>query len=329
MNLLENADYLPVQLDPLGQRVLFVRLDAAQRVQASFLDERVLSGVTDGAWVPWQVVIAAGAGRSGAAPAHAIFHIGHCGSTLLSRVLDAAPGLQALREPLPLRTLAEAWETRGDIASRFGERTAAAMLDALWAFWSRPTAGGRQVVIKATSSCNGLVAPVLQRHPRTRVVLLDMPLRPYLAAMLKSASSLQDGVAAAAGRLRHLHRAGFAQVGALHAMSPLQQCAMGWWAEQVRFDALAQSHGPAVLRLGFDALLDSRTPALRSIAAHLGLGGDAVEHMLGSAAWTRYAKAPEHGYGQADRAHDLALSEHRYAGEIESAIRWLDGVRAA
>src|SRR3546814_19085261 len=39
-------------------------------------------------------------------PLHWLFHIGHCGSTLISRLLDVLPGLLGLREPLPLLELA-------------------------------------------------------------------------------------------------------------------------------------------------------------------------------------------------------------------------------
>ena len=40
-------------------------------------------------------------------PIHFIFHSGHVGSTLLSRLLEEVPSQLGLREPLPLRSLAE------------------------------------------------------------------------------------------------------------------------------------------------------------------------------------------------------------------------------
>ena len=41
---------------------------------------------------------------------HFIFHTGHVGSTLVSRLLDETGDVLSLREPLPLRTLADAMD---------------------------------------------------------------------------------------------------------------------------------------------------------------------------------------------------------------------------
>lgn len=88
-----DPEFLPFKLDLVARRVLLVRLTAQQRRDAAFLDERALPPGVDGGWLPldaWQA-------HGDVAPADAIFHIGHCGSTLLSRLLESWPRLQALR----------------------------------------------------------------------------------------------------------------------------------------------------------------------------------------------------------------------------------------
>ena len=50
--MLHDAAFMPFRLDAVGRRMLFVRLDRAQRARAAFLDERVLAEKPDGAWVP-------------------------------------------------------------------------------------------------------------------------------------------------------------------------------------------------------------------------------------------------------------------------------------
>src|SRR5688572_14640957 len=176
-----DPEFLPFKLDPVARRVLLVRLTAQQRREAAFLDERALPAGVDGGWLPLEALQL----EAKAPPADAIFHIGHCGSTLLSRLLESWPQLQSLREPLPLRTLAEAWPQLHAPESRLAPQEASRLLQALWTAWSRPLGGQARSVIKATSGCNGLLAPLLDAQPAMRAVLLDMPLRPYLATLLK------------------------------------------------------------------------------------------------------------------------------------------------
>lgn len=321
MTPLDDPDYLPFRLDLVMRRVLLVRLDAAQRYEAAFLDERALSPQVDGGWVNLEQLLST---PTEAAPADAIFHIGHCGSTLLSRLLESWPGVQSLREPLPLRTLAETWPQRNRAESRLSPDDAGRCLDALWSAWSRPAGDGERVVIKATSSCNALVGPLLEGRPEMRAILLDMPLRPYLATLLKSPDSIRDAAAAAADRLCDL-RARCGDEGlVLHALSVPQQCAMGWIAERLRFAALERQHRARVLRVDFERLLAEPEATLARIAAHLELAPEGLAASMHSPAWSRYSKAQSHGYGREDRAHDLTLAIQRHGADIAQAEQWRD-----
>lgn len=315
-----DPEFLPFKLDLIARRVLLVRLTAQQRRDASFLDERALPAGADGGWLPLEALQA-----QAAVPADAIFHIGHCGSTLLSRLLESWPQLQGLREPLPLRTLAEAWPHLHAPESRLSPQEASHLLQALWSAWSRTLATQARSVVKATSGCNGLIAPLLDAQPSMRAVLLDMPLRPYLATLLKSPDSTRDAASAAAERLRDLHARGFGDGVWLHALSLPQQCAMGWLAERIRFAGLAQAHPGRVLRIDFEQLLAQPEATLRAIAAHFALDPAGVSAAMSSPAWHRYAKAQDHGYGREDRAHDLALAMQRHQSEIADGVAWVDG----
>lgn len=318
-----DAEYLPFKLDPIARRVLWLRLNAQQRREAAFLDDRAIPPRADGAWRPLESLIGPDDGDE-APPAHAIFHIGHCGSTLLSRLLDSWPDVQGLREPLPLRTLAEAWPLLDTPQSRLSPRQADDLLRALWRTWSRALPPQRRSIVKATSGCNGLIAFLLAQQPAMRVVLVDMPLRPYLATLLKAPASVHDAAAAAGERLRDLQARGIARDVALHALSLPQQCAMGWLAERLRFDALAQGeHAGRVLRVDFETLLAQPERELRRVAAHFDLDAARVDDALASDEWNRYSKATAHGYGRDDRAHDLALSMQQHAGAIADGEDWV------
>lgn len=319
----DNPEFLPFKLDLVTRRVLWLRLSAAQRAEAAFLDERALPERAEGGWLPLSSLPDA----PPAAPLDAIFHIGHCGSTLLSRLLQSWPELQALREPLPLRTLADAWPARGRPESRLAPEQGPRLLRALSSAW-RPLPPQCRSVIKATSSCNGLIAPLLAVRPALRVLLLDMPLQPYLATVMKSPGATLDAASAAGERLCALRaRLGDAAGDdlALHALSPPEQCAMGWLAERQRFDALARGEcGTRVLRIDFERLLAAPEAVLPQIAAHLQLPDDGVQRALRAPEWNRYAKAQAHRYGRDDRAHDLALAAERFGDEIAAGRTWVE-----
>ena len=91
---------------------------------AIFLDQRALEPGARGAWVPletlWRHMDALDRGYL--APANFIFHTGHCGSTLISRLLDDITPVFGLREPLVLRTLAAGLHGRLWHQHRFRQR---------------------------------------------------------------------------------------------------------------------------------------------------------------------------------------------------------------
>ncbi|HEY0301614.1 MAG TPA: hypothetical protein VGC36_09790, partial [Rhizomicrobium sp.] len=97
----------PQKYDTAHDAVLFVEMSEAGYRAASFLDDRILTPATRGGWMPAAQAEQALRGFADPKPLHFIFHTGHVGSTLLSRLVEEAGGVLGLREPLPLRTLAE------------------------------------------------------------------------------------------------------------------------------------------------------------------------------------------------------------------------------
>ncbi|MCW5579754.1 MAG: hypothetical protein KIS72_00180 [Luteimonas sp.] len=315
---LQDAEFLPFQLDVAQRRVLLLRLTARQRAEAAFLDQRAMPQPPQGAWAPLRAVVDEGLRLPSPAMGW-IFHIGHCGSTLLSRLLQAWPGQQVLREPLPLRTLAAE-----SFQNTLPPADVRVLLEALPRLWARPLDGVQSTSIKATSSCNGLIGGLLETRTGDRAILLSMPLRGYLATLLKSAGAIEDVAASGGERMALLQRA-LPDAVLPPPRSAGEACAMAWLAERLRFDALADA-SERLLRVDFEDLLAAPRAILSSVAAHLRLDPAHLDDAVASPWWNRYAKAGEHAYGAADRAHDQRLAQTRFAGEIARGVAWVRGV---
>jgi len=100
-----DAAWLAQALDPSAGSVRFVAMDRDSYRAASFLDDRLLQQPVDAQIVAWPAVEAAMAGEM-RTDARWIFHIGHVGSTLVSRLLGELEGVLGIREPRILRDLA-------------------------------------------------------------------------------------------------------------------------------------------------------------------------------------------------------------------------------
>ncbi len=198
-NLAGRPEIFAHQLDIINDKILLVELSAAEKQAASFLDQRIITPQTKGVWLTWDQLLP----HIPTTPTpHFIFHIGHCGSTLLSRLLDALGTdenpVTGLREPLPLRTLAQ--EKLESASSLWSEAVFKQRLRALLCLYGREPG---TAIIKATSICNGLIEDMMEVEPpptdketsfrmSPRAAFIYIKLEPYLAAMLGGENSSVD-----------------------------------------------------------------------------------------------------------------------------------------
>ncbi len=323
-----SPDAYPQRLDLVRSRVLVIRFGPDAYRSASFLDDRIITPATQGVWLPISRVAEAASRIADPRPLNFLFHTGHVGSTLVSRLLDETGLVLPLREPLPLRELADAHDALGEPESLLSESQFAAALDMSLRLWARGYEWTRAVVVKATSSAGRLAVPLLTARPESRAVYLNLRAEPYLAALLAGANSAEDLRGHGPGRMRRLRARGAVAPGALHELSVGELAALGWLVETAsQQDALRQFSG-RVMAIDFDAFLGGVSEYMGRILDHLGLNpGKRYLAAVGSSpTLARYSKAPERPYSPHDRNLMLRESRRDNAVEIRRGLAWLERV---
>lgn len=310
---------IPHQLELLNDSVLLVRLTESGFRNHSFLDQRILHQGTPHEWLPWKQFETAAEALTRRVPGY-IFHIGHCGSTLLSRLVSAATGTLAIREPLPLRTIAiDKVDSKSGYLSDEGRR---ARLELFERAWSR---GAEKTVIKATSICTNIMSVVSADAPR--VFMYQQP-RTHLAVVLAGENKLQDLRGFAQNRHRRL--AAFdADLPPLAELGVAELAALSWLAEIVSAHQSVTDH--AIHCVDFDGFLRQPREILAAVCKHLGLETDSgrCDAALAGRIMQTYSKAPEYNYGPELRAEVIAESLQINSSDIALGLDWIDRVAAS
>lgn len=315
----------PQNLDLNRETILFLQLDRAAYQAASFLDDRILTPQSNGRWVGFAELEPLMAAATPALPLHLIFHSGHVGSTLISRLIEQAGATLALREPQALRLLAAAHDERGASHSLLSPERLDQLIAWHLTLWSRGYADTKAAILKATSSAGRLGPTLLAARPASRALYLNLAAEPYLATLLAGENSPIDLRGMAPERFQRLARLGAPAPTPLYTMSRGELAALTWAAETLTQAQVQAAAGERVLSLDFDAFLHDPAEHTRRIFAHFQLDAPAnfFAHAPQSDVFKRYSKAPEHSYTPQLRNEVLAASRARNAGEISKGMAWL------
>ncbi len=326
-----SPDAYPQAVDLVRGLVLVIRMNARAYRAASFLDDRVLGPATQGAWLPIQAVTEASEQATSVRPVHFIFHTGHVGSTLLSRLLDETGMVLGLREPLPLRTLADAHDALGTAESLLGEEQFERLLGMLLRLWSRGYDWTRAVAVKATSSAGRLAPRLLEAAPAARAVYLNLRAEPYLATLLGGAHSATDLRGHGPGRMRRLLAGRSLPTAPLHALSTGELAALGWLVESLAGARALRAAGARAIALDFDAFLADVAGGMAGVLAHFGLpcDGDFLARIPRSDLLRQYSKSPDLPFPPGERDARLAKSRREHRAEIALGLAWLDRMARA
>jgi hypothetical protein len=302
-----DACWLAQALDPNAGVVRMIAMDPEAYRAASFLDDRLLQQPVDAQLVPWPQVEEAMAGDL-RHDARWIFHIGHVGSTLVSRLLGELDGVLAIREPRLLRDLAL---SPAEVRSGYIAPVAKLM--------SRTFAEEEVACVKATSFASEIAAELLP--PGERALFMYASPRNYIASILAGENSVQELRMLAPSRARRLARR-VSVLGPAH--NDAQLAAIAWACEMTALEAAPDSV-PEVAWADFDFMLDQMEPELERIASFFGFAANEarIEALARGPLLTRYSKAPEYEYSPSLRRALIAEAIAQSGEEIDDALAML------
>jgi|GEM_PF-431773 len=331
------STHFPFRADLVRRAVLLMKLPPEKVRDAVFLDERILDQHSTGEWVELDQFMAlaeqAETDNGAVAPTHFLFHISHCGSTLLSRMIDEASGAFGLREPLPLRDLAQISDRLGAADAIFSSEKFDQVLRAFLTYWRRPRhfADGSALQashIKPTSSAQRLAPALLRCAPGAKAVTLHVAAEAHIATLLAGQNNIYDMRVWGPERMARLVSLAGAPPSPFYTLSPGELAALTWgaeraWQHKLLIDTETDSR---VLDVNFDQLLQAPAETLARVCHHFDLKADPA-YLAGLPAakvLQQYAKAPEHDYSPRLRTQILENARREHADEIAKGLDWLN-----
>ena len=306
-----DAHWLAQALDPAAGMVRLIAMDRESYRAASFLDDRMLQQPIDSQIVPWPGVESAMEAEQ-RSDARWIFHIGHVGSTLISRLLGELDGLLAIREPRLLRDLAL---SPPEVRERY--------LGTVPRLMSRTFAKDELACVKATSFVSEIAHELIP--PGERALFIFATPHNYVASILAGENSLVELRQLAPSRAQRLSRR-VSAIGAAHSDAEL--AAIAWACEMTALEAAADAMPDRHIDwANFDRMLEDMPAELGRVAKFFGFDADEARLRAISAGplMTRYSKALEYDYSAGLRRELIAEAIAANTSAIDDALAMLAG----
>ena len=305
-----DARWLAQALDPAAGLVRLVAMDRESYRAASFLDDRMMTQPVDAQIVAWPEVEAAISPEL-RSDARWIFHIGHVGSTLISRLLGEIPGVLALREPRLLRDLAM---SPADVRAPY--------LPPVPRLMSRTFASDEVACVKATSFASEIAFSLVPSGERA----LFMYATPdnYVASILAGENSVKELRMLAPSRSQRMAERvrGLGELrGDAHLAAAAWACEMT--SLQTAADAMPEHY---VEWADFDRLLGDMQSGLGRVASFFGFSvrQEQLRAIAAGPLMRRYSKALEYEYSAELRRELIAEAHGQFGNEIDDALAMLN-----
>lgn len=298
-----------------GERVVFLPMDRAAYERSIFCDGRIDAVSRQALHVETLPLLRAAAERPVRSPGW-IFHVAHCGSTLLARALEKNAADLIIREPLGLRQLGMETARRGATTMASALRLATMMLGKRYA----PDA---PAIVKANVPVNFAAEALMALAPATPAICLYLPLERYLAAVLRTENH-RKWVETITTELEPA-------IGALTG-GPLTGCdtaerATALWAAQIQVYARLAAGFPQVRTLDAADLFGRPAEVLAAAFALFGVpaSADDIRAVVDGPLFSTYSKNPAVAFDDAARRVREAEALQRLAPDLDRARAWLSG----
>ena len=303
----DDGRWLVQAIDPKARLARLVELDREAIRAASFLDDRIMTTPPESRLCSLDEIVGQGSAVT-APPANWIFHIGHVGSTLVSRLLGELEGVIALREPRSLRDLGVAANEERHILGA-----------ALRRLMARRTPSDRAVIVKATSFVSEF-APLLVEPSAAALFLYATPAN-YIAGILAGENSVKELGALESLRTDRLAGRGIRLSG--FDKNDAHRAAAAWACEMTSLESAAAALPESrIMWADFDRMLNNMPTWLAREAVHFGIDAlpDEIDALAKGPLMSRYSKALEYDYSPSLRADLLAEATRDHLTEINAAI---------
>jgi len=252
-----------------------------------------------------------------------ILHVGFCGSTLLSRLLDQPAQTLVLREPQSLTDIA-AYRSALD-REGLHDPNLSPLLTAVCASLHRPWQAGERVVIKPSNWVNVLLPDLVTTRP-TRPLFLTMERRAFVRAILRGGPARIAFAARAAVHISNGSDANATQVAKALArpvsdddrLLTLAGLLYNFQLERLR--AAARAGGwSAAHWLALEQVRADPASALRTAALALDVPPPPPDRAL-----MEHAKQPGLVYSIATEAERDSALEAEHGSRISQTLAWID-----
>lgn len=325
--MLESPGLFLRDVDPVGGRAVFTPMDEASYRASAFLDNRIVrAGDRDLVSDLDDLIDLARTAGAGRRLIHYLFHVGHCGSTLISRVLGERSCYLALREPPLLMGLSRSLRGLDRPGFPFSRRRWEELKDLSLLMLAKSWHSDQVPLVKPTSHAGNLIPTLMKHTGRERAVCLYVDLESYLATMLRPHTRRETRLFARDFRVREFSALVPEASGVSDDFSDVELAAMSWLLHARDLaEALDDPEiGGRCLTVHFDDFLGDPADMTARICKFLGSPLSASEwDRIAAEGWlSRSAKTPGEAYGLEDRRRELASVRSKHREEIDQGMSW-------
>jgi hypothetical protein len=256
---------------------------------------------------------------AGGAGVASIFHVAHCGSTLLARALDRVNDNLVIREPTPWRQLGV--EAAGAGALTPPGAVWSARLRLANRLMARRYAPDGPVIVKANVPVNFIVPQILALNPGAPTLFLYFPLEHYLMAILRTPNHRRwvESVT------REVWSVIAPELEGQTDPTPAQLAAALWLAQTRIYARALEAHDNA-RSLNAEDLFNRPRPVLEAAFAHFGVAASArdLDAILAGELFSRYSKNPDVAFDNAARLERQAQQRQEIAPDLVAARAFVE-----